>query len=107
MFDFSISHGELYEVYKAEPNYTAEEKAEAVLLYIVQKKGLVKQNAAISDLRIRLRKSFFNNLLRRLSDFKKIRKNGPDFETEYSSWLQNNFSFSFSAETPRPENPGR
>lgn len=85
----------LYLVYKENKDFNEEERKSAVLKYLVETMHLSGNYRVINELKVRLRKSFFNNLRQRISIMNACHKGFDEFEDRYNKWLKLQFTFSY------------
>lgn len=101
MNTISIAHRELYLIYKSNNLIPLIERKKCVLQFLLREYGLRKKEA-IQQLKIRLERSFFNNLIKRISVGKTKKRGYVDFELSNSSWLRENFVFKFEPKGLEP-----
>lgn len=101
MAAISISHRELYLVYKSNNLLPRLQRKQCVLQFLVKEYSLIKKEL-ILQLKSRLDTSFFNNLIKKMAIIKRKRRGYKDFEMSHSSWLEENFVFSPEENNSRP-----
>ena len=91
----SISNLELWSVYKNYSHLNDDEKKLTLFLFLKNKFVIGNNEQASSQLKIKLRKSFFNNLYQRLKVKNSQRITLANFDIVFKSWLSKNFIFCY------------